>query len=61
MAVADRTQARRLHLDVTKPRRLIHIGFNGRFNGSSRRGVLDMRVLRILSEVLDRAGHRITG
>lgn len=50
-ALADWAEARGIDLEFIKPGRPMQNGFIERFNGSYRRGVLDMYVFRTLNEV----------
>lgn len=51
LALAEWAERKGITLDFIKPGRPMQNGFIERFNGSYRRGVLDMHVFRTLSEV----------
>ncbi|MHA6847702.1 integrase core domain-containing protein, partial [Ralstonia syzygii] len=51
LALAEWAESRGITLDFIEPGRPMQNGFIERFNGSYRRGVLDMHVFRTLSEV----------
>jgi putative transposase len=53
-ALADWAQAHCVQLAFIQPGKPMQNGFIERFNGSNRRGVLDLYVLRILTEVRER-------
>lgn len=51
LALAEWAERKGIRLDFIEPGRPMQNGFIERFNGSFRRGVLDMHVFRNLSEV----------
>ncbi|MET4677735.1 putative transposase [Luteibacter sp. PvP120] len=57
LAVAEWAERKGIKLDFIEPGRPMQNGFIERFNGSFRRGVLDMHVFRNLSEVREQAEH----
>lgn len=57
LAVAEWAERKGNKLDFIEPGRPMQNGFIERFNGSFRRGVLDMHVFRNLSEVREQAEH----
>ncbi|CBA16942.1 hypothetical isxcc1 transposase orfb (fragment) protein [Xanthomonas albilineans GPE PC73] len=50
-ALAEWAERKSIALDFIEPARPMQNGFIERFNGSYRRGVLDMHIFRTLSEV----------
>jgi len=55
LALAEWAERKNIALDFIKPGRPMQNGFIERFNGSFRRGVLDMHVFRNLGEVREQA------
>jgi putative transposase len=55
MALAEWAERKGITLDFIEPGRPMQNGFIERFNGSFRRGVLDMQVFRNLTEVREHA------
>jgi putative transposase len=56
-ALAERAESKRVALNFIQPRRLIQKAFGERFNGSYRRGLLDMYVFPNLTEVREHTEH----
>ncbi|MEB1282609.1 transposase, partial [Xanthomonas campestris pv. campestris] len=52
-----RAERKGIALDFIEPGRPMQNGFIERFNGSYRRGVLDMHIFRTLSEVREQTEH----
>jgi putative transposase len=55
LALAEWAERKSITLDFIEPDRPMQNGFIERFNGSFRRGVLDMHVFRNLTEVREQA------
>lgn len=59
LALAERAERKGIALDFIEPVRPMQNGFIERFNGSYRRGVLDMHVFRTLNEVREHTEQRL--
>ena len=57
LALADWAERKGIASDFIEPGRPMQNGFIERFNGSYRRGVLDMHIFRTLSEVREQTEH----
>ena len=57
LALAEWSERKGIALDFIEPGRPMQNGFIERFNGSYRRGVLDMHIFRTLSEVREQTEH----
>jgi putative transposase len=57
LALAEWAERKGITLDFIEPGRPMQNGFIERFNGSFRRGVLDMHVFRTLNQVREQAEH----